>query len=370
VPESRTEEYYIRPQITTTADADPRMLADKDLVYLLNVPVLADEFAAGGLSMDFVMRLTEFVRNGGGLVIGCGDNVTPEGYNRRLGVGGVGLLPFDLATLESTGDLYPFTPAPDSVEVPSFLAPFKESPFNAALRAVGVSKMFKLSETGRGSAGGRVLVRMADQKPFVTSRVFGTGEVVMVTTSLDTKWGKFPARSEAFVPFTRFLLAHLTARKVPGGNRMAGDPLVWHPPELGLGFELVKPIKNGEKPPAPRVKIGTAQAAAGQKLTVTATDTAVAGVYRIVPAGEADSKGPVFAVNADLRESANMDAATDANLRDMLGFAPKVIQAGAGTETAVGQHRTGREWTEWVLLGLLIFLLAESVWAWVCGRAW
>ena len=75
-------------------------------------------------------------------------------------------------------------------------------------------------------------------------------------------------------------------------------------------------------------------------------------------------------MNPDLRESANMDAATDANLKDFLGFSPKIIAAGAGTEAAVGQHRTGREWTEWVLLALLVFLLVESVWAWVCGRAW
>jgi hypothetical protein len=371
VPETRTEEYYIRPQVVTAAEADPQAVADKDVVYLLNAPVPADEFAAGGLSAAFVNRLAEFARNGGGVVVGCGDQVDPDGYNKRLGSGGAGLLPFDLVSVESTGDLYPFAPAPESVEVPSFLAPFRESPFNAALRGVGVTKMFKVNETGRGSTGGRVLVRTADLKPLVASRVVGEGEVVLVTTSLDEKWGKFPSRSEAFVPFTRFALAHLTGRRVPGGNRTAGDPLVYHPPALGFGFDLVKPVKPGDKPPAPRAKIGPAQTpAAGQKLTVTATDTFTAGVYRIVPAGEAESKGPVFAVNADLRESANLDPATEANLKDMLGFAPKVIPAGAGTEGAVTSHRSGREWTEWVLLAVLAFLAAESVWAWVCGKAW
>jgi hypothetical protein len=36
----------------------------------------------------------------------------------------------------------------------------------------------------------------------------------------------------------------------------------------------------------------------------------------------------------------------------------------------VGQLRTRSEWTEWVLLLLLLVLLAETAWAWVCGRAW
>jgi len=54
----------------------------------------------------------------------------------------------------------------------------------------------------------------------------------------------------------------------------------------------------------------------------------------------------------------------------LLDFEPTVIQAGAGTEAAVNQTRVRREWTEWVLLILLFALVAESVWAWTCGRAW
>lgn len=367
VPETRTEEYYIRPQVMPPAEAGPASLSDKDLVYLLNVPV---DDGPNGLSPAFVARLDEFVRNGGGVVIGCGDRVNPEAYNRVLGSGGAKLLPFDLASVESTGDAYPFMPAPESVEVPSFLAPFRDMPFSAALRGVGVTRLAKLTETGPGAVGGRVLVRCTDQKPFIATRVVGEGEVVFVASSLDERWGKFPSRAEAFIPFTRFALAHLTSRKVPGGTRACGDTLVWHPPEAALGFDLVKPLRPGETHPR-RDRLDKAQLPGpGQKLTVTATDTAEPGIYRIVPDGEPDWKGPVFAVNADLRESANLDVATDTDLEKWLGFRPNVVQAGAGTETAIGQQRVRREWTEWVLLGLLMLLVGESVFAWVCGKAW
>lgn len=367
VPENRTEEYYIRPQVMTAAEVSPASLANVDVVYLLNVPAGTEADPRSGLPADFVARLKEFVAAGGGLVIGGGDQVNATDYNRVLGSGGVGLLPFDLAGQPETApEADPFAPAPESVEVPSFLAAFREPPFSSALRAVGVAKLLPVREAG-GSSGGRVLIRTADAKPFVSSRVVGEGEVVFVGTTLDERWTNFPGRaSDAFVPFTQFTLAHLTGRKAPGGNKTAGEPLVWFPPEAAAGYEVLKP--SGKK-----VRLDKARSvAAGEKLTVTVppNETADAGVYRVVPDGLTEDKGAVFAVAPDLRESANLDGAADADLAKWLGFAPVVIQAGAGTEAAVNEVRVRREWTEWVLLAVLAFLVAESAWAWVCGRAW
>lgn len=369
VPPNQTESYYIKPEVVSVTEATPASLTGKDLCYVLNAPLSTDEHPTG-LSQAFVARLTEFVRGGGGVVIGCGDQVRAGAYNRILGSGGVGLLPFDLGDVENATDTAPFVPAPESVENPSFLSRFRESPFNAALRDVGLTRMFRLTESGPGATGGRVLARVTDQKPLFASRVVGEGEVVFVSTSLDTRWGTFPAKSDSFVPFTQFTLAHLTGRKVPGGNRTAGDPLEWFPPDAAKVFEVVQPPRAGEPTPR-RVKLEEARALTpGGRPSVTAPDTARAGVYRIVAEGEPDRSGPVFAVNPDLRESANLDVATDGDLEKMLGFKPAVIQAGAGTETAVAQQRIRREWTEIVLVALLLFLVVESAWAWICGKAW
>ncbi|MDB5309635.1 MAG: hypothetical protein JWO38_3837 [Gemmataceae bacterium] len=372
VPENRTEEYYIRPQVVTVPEVSPASLQNIDVVYLLNAPAATELDPRAGLPADFVSRLKEFVAAGGGLVIGCGDQVTAADYNRVFGSGGAGLLPFDLVnTPENATDTNPFTPAPESVDHPSYLSQFRDPPYSSALRGVGITKLFGVQETGPGATGGRVLVRTADLKPFIASRVVGEGEVVFVGTSLDERWTNFPGRgSDAFVPFTAFTLAHLTGRKVPGGNKTAGDPLVWFPPEAEGAFELVKPPKAGETVTR-RARLDKAEAPTpGEKLTVTATDTAAPGIYHIVPEGAPDSKGPVYAVNPDLRESANLDVASTPDLTKWLGFEPAVIQAGAGTETAVTQQRVRREWTEWILLLVLLALVAESVWAWTCGKAW
>ncbi len=371
VPENRNEEYFVRPAVAAVGEVGPGMLANVDVVYLLNAPAGTAANPRAGLPADFVARLKEFVAAGGGLVIGGGDQVLPADYNRVLGSGGAGLLPFDLAgePVNAT-DAAPFVPAPELVKVPSFLAPFKERPFSDALRGVTAIRMHPLNVDGPSSLGGQVLVETTDHKPFITSRVVGEGEVVFVATTLDERWTNFPGRaSDAFVPFTQYVLAHLSARKVPGGTRTAGEPLVWHPPEAEGLFELVKPPRAGEKEPR-RVRLDKARAEAGQKLTVTATDTAAPGIYRIVAEGKPDSTGPVFAVNPDPRESANLDVAGAADLTKGLGFEPAIIQAGAGTEAAVNQQRARREWTEWVLLLVLLAAVAESGWAWVCGRAW
>ncbi len=372
VAQDRTEEYFVRPAVAAVNEVGPGMLANFDVVYLLNAPAAGTAAdPRGGLPADFVARLREFVAAGGGLVIGGGEQVVPADYNRVLGSGGAGLLPFDLAGEPANAtETAPFVPAPESVEVPSFLAAFKERPFSDALRGVTATKMHPLTTDGPGAAGGRVLVRTGDGKPFVTSRVVGEGEVVFVATTLDERWTNFPGRaSDAFVPFTQYTLAHLTARKVPGGTRTAGDPLVWHPPEADGLFDLVKPPRQGEKEPR-RVRLDKARPDAAGKLTLTAADTADPGLYRIVAEGKPDATGPVFAVNPDLRESANLDVASAADLSKLLGFEPAVIQAGAGTEAAVTQHRARQEWTEYVLLLLLLAAVAESAWAWVCGRAW
>ena len=373
VPENRTEEYFVRPQVVTVAEASPQNLVDKDVVYLLNAPVMPENGRdpTAGLTPEFVSRLTEFVKNGGGLVIGSGENVNPADYNRVLGSGGAGLLPFDLAGApDNAPETNPFNPAPESVEETSYLSDFRQT-YSDALRTVAITRMFRVHEAGPGAVGGRVMVRTADQKPFITSRVVSEGEVLFITTSLDERWSTFPGLgSSAFVTFTQLTLAHLTGRKMAGGTKTCGDPLVWFPPEAEGNFELVKPPKAGETTPR-RVKLDKAQAAnPGEKLAVTATDTADPGLYRIVPEGQPDSRGPPFAVNADLRESANLDMASNGEITKWLGFEPTIIQAGSGTEAAANQTRIRREWTEWVLIFVLLLLVGESVWAWVCGKAW
>src|SRR5205823_3589609 len=82
---------FLRITTRRAREVSPADLAGMDLVFLCNVPVPEPGRPGGGVSQEFVNRLAEFVGNGGGLVIGCGEHakaVDPGGgpaYNRVLG---------------------------------------------------------------------------------------------------------------------------------------------------------------------------------------------------------------------------------------------------------------------------------------------
>lgn len=366
----KIEKYFIETESILPQEVGPDKLLGKDIVYLLNAAARTTD-PLTGLSPAFVAKLTEFVKNGGGLVIGCGDMVKAGDYNNVLGggSGGAGLLPLPLGDVRNTTDATPFKPAPESIEDKTVLEQVR--PYTDWLGRATLTRMIQLDEAPQGAAGSRVLMRTTDGKPLVASRVVGEGEVIFFATSLDETWGRMMSDGQLAIPMTTYIVAHLTGRKVPGGTRMAGDTLTWYPNVTAPGFELVKPRPRGAKSTEvrPRVKLGEAKGEAGQKLSVSTNDTLVAGEYAIVPVGAADTEGVTFAVNPDLRETENLDVISDNDLEKLLGFRPTIIQAGAGTETAVRERRTRGEWTEWVLLALLFLLVGEAAWAWACGRA-
>ena len=372
----KIERYFIEVQSVAPREAGPDLLANRDIVYLLNAAARTDD-PLKGLAPAFVARLTEFVNRGGGLVIGCGDEIDRDAYNRVLGPDGAGLLPMKLGDVRETTEDKLFVPSANSIEEASVLGPLK--PFAEWLERAKLLKMFAVDETPTdGTRGARVLLRTTDNAPLVVSRVVGAGEVVLFATSLDETWGRMMSDGQLAVPMTTHLVAHLTARKVPGGTRTAGDTLTWFPPKQETGFELIKPRAPLSKPGErvrPRVKLGEAKMV-DDRLVVSTTDTLVSGEYAIVPTGApdpvelADGTGIAFVVNPDLRETDNLDSATDADVEKLLGFRPAIIPAGADTGSVVRDRRTRGEWTEYVLLFLLLLLVGEAAWAFFCGKAW
>ncbi len=362
--------YFIEVETIAPNEIGPDKLAKKDVVYLLNAGARTDN-PLQGMAPAFVDKLAEFVKNGGGLVIGSGDAVVPAAYNRTLGPTGAGLLPLPLGAIRNTTPAALFVPAATSIDENSVLGPMK--PYTEWIARGELSRMIELDETPAAAAGATVLMRTTDGKPLVASRVVGQGEVIFFATSLDENWGRMMSDGQLAIPMTTHLIAHLTRRKVPGGTRMVGDPLTWNPPKAESGFELIKPAKPGEKA-RPRVQLGEAKTVDG-KLVLSSADTLIAGEYAIVPIGAADpvgltgENGVVYVVNPDLRETDNLDVLSDNETEKMLGFRPTIIVAGADTEGAVRERRTRGEWTEYVLLFLLFLLVAEATWAWYCGKA-
>lgn len=355
------DDYFVRVNVVPADEAGPGLLAGCDLVVLANVPSShADRPGVPGLHEDFVLRLAEFVKAGGGLVIGSGDNVLPARYNQVFGIAGVNLLPCELDAVTSTTIEKPFRIAPDTIEPGSYLSRFRDEPYKTVTGDVELTKLISLYA---GDETSRTLLKTTDARPLLVSKTLGEGEVLFLATTLDMKWNNWPAKAGSFLPFAQLTLAQLTNKGVKGANRIAGESIAWNPPEYAKGFDLVRP--DGMK-----VSLGKATGGSGERFTVVAKDVPASGVYRIVSETDEVLKSPPFAVSPDLRESVDLNVMSDRDIETALGFSPVFLQAGTGAETAIASERSRREWTVWVLALLFIVASGEAVWAWLCGRDW
>ena len=364
VARDEVDNYFIRVTVVPPEEAGPGLLELNDLCVLCNVAASnQDRPGIPGLRDDFVEQLRPFVENGGGLLIGLGDNVVPARYTAVLGPEGIDLLPFEIDQIATATPADPFQPAPETTETPGFLSPFASDPYQTAMADVELSRIGVLA--GEAAPSGRVLMRLADGRPWLVARGVGDGEVVFASTSFDTSWGNWAAKGGAFVSFVQFALAHMVDRSAVGVNRSAGQPLVWHPAELDeRGYDVVRPDDRRDK--IENVQPGDGPA----KPTVTVADTDLAGVYGIEVIGESTASPPRFAVAPDLRESDDLTSLTDDEVEQAVGFDPLVVLAGDGAGGELASQRSRREWTIWLFLALFALAAAEATWAWVCGRAW
>ncbi len=223
--------------------------------------------------------LIDFVRRGGGLVIGMGENVTAERYNSAL----ASLLP---APLRRTRDLVDLDAAggtalalPDVVGIDLFRA------FSRAGREQFASVRARRAMTLEPYAESdevRTLLRYTDGVPALVERRIGTGRVLVWTGTLDLGWGNLPLQS-VFAPLVQRITALLGGDV--GGTSATADGVVGVAVDLPMtapGAEVTGPaghivasertphglrfvpelpgeytIQIGDQPPLARVAVNT-----------------------------------------------------------------------------------------------------------------
>lgn len=360
VPDDFKAVYHIKPTVVRAADATPGLLSDKEVCILVNAPV----GGPGSIPQDFLQRLSEFVKEGHGVLITSGPNVAKDVYNRTFGPTGSNLLPMELGDSFETDKEKPIFPDPNSIDLQSFLARFKLSandPF-LQLRDAFVLKAIGVKEPKQGEAlgTGRVLLRYNDGRAALLSKQVGDGEVLFLTTAVDKDWGFF-ATNLTFQPFIHGALTHLIERSAVGFNRVAGETIRWSPKDTVRNYQLIPPSGN-------KVRLGKPQGGANEQLALTVTDTSRAGIYTI--AEEGLETGTRFAVVPDPRESETMDPLPDQQIDEMLGFTPEHLTSGSDATAKAESVRTRNEWTTLALGLLLLLMVFETAWAWYCGKAW
>lgn len=358
----RAEDYFVKVMVVSADDAGPGLLGACDVCILCDVPASAvDQPGVAGLSAEMTDRLSRFVKDGGGLIIALGDHVQPDRYNLLLGAKAARLLPAELGAIRKARPEAPFQLATDTAAPGSFMERFKDAPFSTVTADVDVNVKIDLKLSDPDA---RLLLKFVDGTPAIVAKTIGEGDIVMLATSLDTRWTNWPAKAGSYVSFAQFALSYLSGKGTKPQNRIAGEPLIYQPLTESKGFDVRLPSGLNTRMPAPGLDAVT------QRMTYTHTDTAIAGIYSVESLDEKPQTVARYAVAPDLKESDDLTTLTNEGIETALGFKPLFIQAGSGSENAIKTERSRREWT----IGLLILLFAiaagEMVWAWLCGKAW
>ena len=163
------------------------------------------------LSGDSAELLTEFVREGGGLVVVAGEKTTGSTFQ-----GSGGLLPSTLgAVVDRAGDLG------GTLSYLDYSSPIFEvfrAPHSGDFSSV---KFFRYRAFRQPPSGG-VLARFDDGQPALVEKRLGDGRVLVWTSTLDTFWNELPRRA-VYLPFLHQLVRHAGGYAEANAWQTVGD---------------------------------------------------------------------------------------------------------------------------------------------------
>jgi hypothetical protein len=206
------------PQLEVTAAGVEQLLTARfehfDVIVLCDVPVLTE---------SVVSRLARFVESGGGLIMGLGEEVDLEAWS-RWAFAAEGLSELEL--VEAVGDPElldePFRIAMDQPDHP-VLQRFVANP-QAGLQTSRLHRYVQVKIPSESTASTVLTVDTGD--PLLIEQQLGRGRCLIVTTSLDDRWGSW-ALWPSFVPLVHEMVSYVAAGGLVEQSLLIGA--VYHP---------------------------------------------------------------------------------------------------------------------------------------------
>ena len=240
---TRSETFFAMSALTAPGNPTPWVGSRKVTVPEFNRTSIADAQVivlanAARLTDDQADALAEFVDSGGGLAITLGDQIDAAFYNDRLFSRGRGLLPAWVDSLETApddDDAPPVLIQSESLELP-WISRFQTGGDDGFLDA-RFSNWYRADltpdlsgdepddEPVRQRAPATVAARFTNGEPYIVSRRFGRGQVMMITSTLDADWCTLPAKPD-YVAFLHELIFELASGRV-ARNVEVGTPLLF-----------------------------------------------------------------------------------------------------------------------------------------------
>jgi len=317
---------------------DPGLLASETLdsypcIFLVNALPLP------GQAMD---ALQDYVRRGGVVAIFPGDHAGAQDYKA------LNFLPAAVVQIVDNGD------APERQAL-VLLDPL-DALFAGLKMPPGVSPAATVQRRlgfGKLNADSEALVGASSENPFLLSRTFGAGRVLLFSVSADRQWSDLPL-SPFFLP-----MIHQTVRLACG---IGQDKLQVAPASTFVLSDVISQVPEGATLIAPdhsSLPIRKVQKTGQEGDFALLVDHVTKPGYYTLSAGGPGAPEPLMAVNLDRAES------------DLTPIPPGEIAAVTGLKNVtvstspeelfrqVDEHRVGRPLSEVALWGVLILSVLE-----------
>ena len=333
---AQDEDYVVRSIPWLSLPTEP--LEEVDVLILADVPEITEQQ---------VEQLSNYVRQGNGLVWFAGKNVKAAVWNERTASGPNPLLPAKLGppvdTHTKLGAGQPLDPSmPDhSVCLPLLSLPedlFSETHFLTRLNVEPTASSFPiLSLAGSGA-------------PILLEHSLGRGHVFQFTTSADTSWNNM-ALTPLFPMLMQQIVTYLSGREFEQ-PRVVGDSLSLSYVEQPDASDAVFDTPSGES-----ITVSVHEHR-GQFVAML-ENAAEAGFYEAKVSVQAP--GMPVPVNIDQAES-DVASLTPSDLSTNLeGLDITLANSEAELSAAIEASRTGRSsWRQFMIAGLVL-LLIESL---------
>ncbi|WP_166820428.1 BatA domain-containing protein [Thalassoroseus pseudoceratinae] len=323
-------------------------LSRYDCVFLCDVALITEQEAT---------LLSRFVEAGGGLVICLGDRVQAANYNQTLFADGQGLLPAKL--LETAGGT-----AEDDLDAIFQFDPIelKHPIVNAYLGNPGtgledtiVFKYFRTSIED-GMQVERVL-NFTNGDAALLDRKVGWGRVILITTSVDDRWGLWPVQpNTSFPPIISETVRYVVAGRWAERNRQVGEPLTLTGYRSDRSAIVVAPDQTE----------ATLQASSSEN-ALQWDNTSLSGFYEFRIAST-DRGAGWFAVNPDPSESQLHTVSKSTFEQELLPGAKFSYQPTWKEAPRVSQaDDDGNGLIRWLLRAVLCLIFVEQLMAWRFG---
>jgi hypothetical protein len=371
-PERGTD--FLRDALSPARDRNPVVQARVVPLREFSPALLAGEARPRVLALCNVPRLepaqqeavTQFLADGGGVLVTLGERVEADAYNEQLYRGGEGWLPARLDGIEGDEARMRDAVRPDPA---TFTHPTLELFRKVAVGGLGDARFprwWKLTTPARHAPGVTVgLLRSGTAAyPFFVERAYQAGRVILCPVPLDNSWATNLPDLPAFVPLAHELVYHLAGARSAEFNLRPGQPLRYRveSQEVNVpGFTLTPPLGEPRPLSTRPTEPGTylAQVIRQERGALLVHDGArETGVYRLrTPADHT----VYYVVQPDARES-DLTPCAEEDRKRVADLVPLTYEDDRGAIVQAREETNQRQELWLYLLLALIALLCAEVW--------